>query len=146
MATSEPGATAASSLSAEQLSEVLPTVKDGMCEEISKFKRENKETADEQPLKKLKQENPPVFKKKSHEKQYYFNEEVTCKFDAATAALSETPPAVEIAKMLLEEGAKLVRERQKLIRIADRSKHGWASVGECLEDELAENSDDEKRI
>ena len=42
MATTEPGTTAACSLSAEQLSEVLRTVKDGMHEEmhVSKCKRE----------------------------------------------------------------------------------------------------------
>ena len=36
--------------------------------------------------------------------------------------LSETPPAVEKAKTLLEEDMKLVRERQKLIRMANRSE------------------------
>ena len=41
---------------------------------------------------------------------------------------------------------KLVCERQKLIRMADRSEHGWATVEEYLEDELAANSDDEKRM
>ena len=30
--------------------------------------------------------------------------------------------------------------------MADRSEHGWATVEEYLEDELAENSDDEKRM
>ena len=36
-------------------------------------------------------------------------------------------------------------QRQKKIRIADRSENGWATVKEYEEDELAENSDDEKR-
>ena len=39
-----------------------------------------------------------------------------------------------------------MHERQKLIRMADRSEHGWATVKEHLEDELADDSDDEKRI
>ena len=30
--------------------------------------------------------------------------------------------------------------------IADRSEHGWATVAEYEEDELADNSDDEKRL
>ena len=140
MATTEREATAASSLSVEQLSEVLRTFK---------FKRElvgDKESADEQLLKKMKLEKPPVFKKKTHNKQYHFNEKVTCKIDAAKTALSETPPGVEKAKTFLEEGAKLVSERQKLIRMADRSEHGWATVKEHLEDELAENSDEEERM
>ena len=46
----------------------------------------------------------------------------------------------------LEEGEKLIVERQKHIRIADRSDNGWATVEEYLEDEFAANSDDEKRL
>ena len=42
------------------------------------------------------------------------------------------------------KGLKLVCECQKLIRMDDRSEHGWATVEEYLEDELAANSDDEK--
>ena len=53
---------------------------------------------------------------------------------------------VEKAKTLLDERTKLVCERQKLIRMADRSEHGWVTVEEYLEDELADNSDDEKRM
>ena len=36
-----------------------------------------------------------------------------------------------------------ISKRQKLIRTADRSKHGWVTVED---DELAEDSDDEKRL
>ena len=35
---------------------------------------------------------------------------------------------------------------KKLIKIADRSEFGWHTVEEYLEDELADNSDDEKRL
>ena len=58
--------------------------------------------------------------------------------EAAAASLTETPPAVEKAKTQLEEGLKLVCERQKLIGMADRLEHGWATVEEYLEDELAD--------
>ena len=54
------------------------------------------------------------------------------------------PPAVEKAKKELQEGEELCVSRQKLIRIVDRSEHGWITVNEY--DELASNSDDEKRI
>ena len=33
-----------------------------------------------------------------------------------------------------------------MIRIADRSEFGWVTVEEYEEDELADNSDDEKRL
>ena len=46
----------------------------------------------------------------------------------------------------LKEGRALIAERQKLIKIADRSELGWAVVNEYTADELAANSDDEKRI
>ena len=64
----------------------------------------------------------------------------------AQSALEKTPPAVDKATTALKEGEKLIAERQKLIRIADRSDHGWATVEEYMEDELADNSDDEKRL
>ena len=136
-------------LSASQLQEVLKTVKEGVRDEVASLKRElasDREAADERLIKKLKLEKPPSFKKETHEKQYHFNEGVSSKLEAASAYLSEVPPAVEKAKTQLEEGLKLVCERQKLIRMADRSEHGWATVKEDLEDELAANSDDEKRM
>ena len=41
---------------------------------------------------------------------------------------------------------KKVIERQKLIKLADRSEFRWGVVAEYTADELADNSDDEKRI
>ena len=35
---------------------------------------------------------------------------------------------------------------QKLIKVGDRSEHGWSTVDEYVEDELADDSDDEKRL
>ena len=64
------------------------------------------------------------------------------KFDSIKAALHEIPPAMEKAKSAIEEDEKLM---QKLIRIADSSECGWATVEE-YEDELANNSDDEKKL
>ena len=97
-------------------------------------------------MKKLKLEKAPVFRKKGYEKQYIHNEEVRMKLSDTRSALSEAPPAVGKAKTFLEEGEKLISERQKHIRIVDRSDNGWATVEEYVEDELADNSDDEKRL
>ena len=52
----------------------------------------------------------------------------------------------DAAKTLLGEGEKLIAERQKHIRIPDRSENGWATVEEYMENELADNSDDVKRL
>ena len=65
---------------------------------------------------------------------------------SAAAALEQPTPAVEKAHALLKEGEKLIDVRQKNIKIADRSEHGWATVLEYEEDELADNSEDEKRL
>ena len=41
---------------------------------------------------------------------------------------------------------KLLAERQKLIKIADCSEYGWGVVAEYTADELAEDSNDKKRL
>ena len=46
----------------------------------------------------------------------------------------------------LQEGAKALTFRQKLIRLADRSEFSWDAVKEYETDELAENDDDAKRL
>ena len=68
------------------------------------------------------------------------------RMEEATAALQQTPSAVEKAKTSLEEGMTSLKTRQKHIRIVDRSEYGWAAVEEYVEDELADGEDDEKRI
>ena len=40
----------------------------------------------------------------------------------------------------------MIHKRQKLIKIADKNKDGWQVVEEYESDELASNSDDEKKI
>ena len=47
---------------------------------------------------------------------------------------------------LANEGKELIRKRQKLIRIADKSADGWKVVDEYVSDELASGSEDEKRL
>ena len=74
---------------------------------------------------------------KSHEKQYCFNETVKDKIQEAQTVLNQSAPALEKAKSALTEGEKLIDERQKQIRIADRSEYVWATVEEYLDDELA---------
>ena len=46
----------------------------------------------------------------------------------------------------ISEGMELLSHRKKLIKLADRSEAGWAFVEEYIEDDLADNSDDERRI
>jgi len=50
------------------------------------------------------------------------------------------------AAQALEERTRLIRLRQKSIRLADHSEFRWSVVTEYDADELAEDSDDEKKI
>ena len=141
---------ASAGVSADQFSALMAALREGIKDKMVTLKRElsaEREVADEKLVKKLKLDKAPVFRKKGHERQYRHNEEVRLKLVTETrAALDEQPPALEKMRTLIDEGEKIIDERQKHIRIADRSDNGWATVEEYVEDELAENSDDEKRL
>lgn len=53
---------------------------------------------------------------------------------------------MERAKEFLKIGSEMIVERQKLIKIADRSEQGWKTAEEYERDPVASDSDDEKRI
>ena len=66
-----------------------------------------------------------------NEKQFRFNQSVEARFDSAISAIEKKKP--DRAKKELEEGKKLsLSERQKLIKLADRSECGWATVSDTL--------------
>ena len=46
----------------------------------------------------------------------------------------------------MEGVTSLIAQRQKLLKLADRSEWGWAVVEEFVEDDLADDSGDEKRM
>ena len=54
--------------------------------------------------------------------------------------------ATRFQSTLVSEGKKLIHKRQKLIKIADRYKDGWQVVEEFESDELASNSEGEKKL
>ena len=66
------------------------------------------------------------------------------KLDEASDAPKQK--SYEKVKFALESGTELVSKRVKAIKLADKSEFGWATVNEYLSDELASDSDDEKRI
>ena len=55
-------------------------------------------------------------------------------------------PALKRIKKILEEGRKLIAGRQKLILLVNRSQHGWDLVKQYEANELAEGSNDERKI
>ena len=46
----------------------------------------------------------------------------------------------------INKGQLMMAERQKHILLADKSEFGWATVNEYKKHELAEDSEDDKRI
>lgn len=75
------------------------------------------------------------------------------KFDEASDALKEksydkVKAAFELQSVHfeLDSGTEVVFKRIKVIKMADKSDFGWSTVNEYLSDELASNSDDEKRM
>ena len=129
-----------------------------MRQELSQFKDEMKgaqEDAADSVVKKVKRAKQHVFNKRGNEKQFLFNEEVDEKLEVVEAELekiahkdssSRSKATLEKAKSSLQEGRDLIASRQKLIRLADRSEFGWDLVKEYQADELADDSDDAKKI
>ena len=110
--------------------------------------RQGQEDAAAKAVKKVRHEKPYSFKRKGNEEQAGFNEKVEDAIAEAQIHLSGdgSAPVIERAQEALAKGMKLLAERQKLIKIADRSEYGWGVVAEYTADELADDSDDEKRL
>ena len=112
------------------------------------FRSDLKEEAATKAANRVRRDKPYAYKKKAHEEQATFNEKVQEAVREAHEALETATdsPAVQRAKTALQQGSTLLSERQKLIKIADRSANGWGVVVEYTADELADDSDDEKRL
>ena len=127
-----------------------------MTEKMNKLERDvyaGQDDAADRVVKRLKREKGLEFKKKGHEIQYLFNEGLGDKMESASAALAEInatgasdKTALDQAKAELQEGMQAITQRQKLIRLADRSEFGWDAVNEYKKDELADNDDDARRL
>ena len=86
-------------------------------------------------MKRLKREKGVEFKKKGHEIQYLFNEGLRDKMESTSAALAKVnatgasdKTVLDQAKTELQQGMQAITQRQKLIRLADRSEFDWDAV------------------
>ncbi len=113
---------------------------------VQQLKRSSTESAENQlrEIKKLKYSEPHRFKKKANEDQHKFNTKVIDSLAEVSEALEKNE--ITQAQEALQKGELMLNERQKHILLADKSEFGWATVHEYKKHELADNSEDEKRI
>ena len=121
-------------------------------EELQRKVTANQESSSEEVVSKLKQ-RAYRFKQKGNEAQFAFNSSVEERIQSAkreltklTTADSKDQSSVRKATIQLDEGLKAIACRQKHIKIADRSELGWQVVAAYESDELASDSEDEKRL
>ena len=125
---------------------LLGSMKSILDSSLSDIKRANSDTADShlREIKKLKFEEPRRFKKKANEDQYRFNSKLTDVLDEAKSSCSTQN--LDKVKESLEKAENLLVERQKHILLADKSDYGWMVIQEYKKNDLADNSDEEKKI
>ena len=87
---------------------------------------------------------PRAFKKKGYEKQFTFNAQVLECLDQAVSAVDRNK--LDKAKETLKSGIEILKNRQKLIVIADSEKLGWHVADGYETNELASDDEDEKRL
>ena len=66
--------------------------------------------------------------------------------DEIISRIADNANDPEKVRELTTKAKEMIRKRQKLIKIADKNKDGWLVVEEYESDDLASDTDDEKRI
>ena len=82
---------------------------------------------------------------KGNQKQYELNAKVDAILEGIETANGSSNSNPRIST-LVKEARLLLKRRQKLIKIADRNKDGWKVVEEYESDDIASDSEDEKRL
>ena len=82
------------------------------------------------------------FKYKGNRTQFEFNAEL----DEILSRILNSADEADKVRLLANEAKTTIKKRQKLIKMADKSKDGWLVVEEYESDDLASDTDDEKSL
>jgi hypothetical protein len=114
---------------------------------LGSLKRELKDNAyrkSEMLAKKLKTEKSYQFKFSGNQKQLEFNADLDYDIGRIKCA-AEAKDYAKIKDICSDVRVK-IHKRNKCIKLADKSPGGWDTVKEYMSDDLASDTDDEKRI
>ena len=115
---------------------------------VATFKRalDEKEAATQSQLKKLKTETKASssLNFKGNKAQYEFHSSLLDVIDGVVDNISQGN--LSAANSELERVKSLIAKRNKLVNFADKRPAGWTAVEEYELDELADDSEDEKKL
>ena len=86
------------------------------------------------------------LKYRGNQKQFELNAAIDSILESIESETQQSQPSNDRIQSLAKDARELLRKRQKLIKIADKSRDGWQVVAEYGSDELASGSEDEKRL
>ena len=138
-----------SGLSGEETVNLISRLLDSKLDKkFTEFQRglEQKDLVTTSQIEKLKTEAKAAnsFQFKGNKLQFEFNSTLLDSIDSASAHLLEGN--LTGVNQELENAKTLLKKRNKSIRFADTSPAGWSAVEEYESDELADDSEDEKKL